>query len=590
MVFIAGQITNYKPVLRLRNMGKSSTIHFRRLIILSIISLSVLVLTASTAMIQPTEADASYTGVAKPMQFYFHHLDTPVTVAGLQTKYVMNTSKQFSFSTQEEALTYSFYKDFGLPKVEVDFYLYPNLAGPVTIDGSWQVYIWVNSSAYKPSGFTLQFKEITTGGNTLWDSGTINPTVTSSIGSYIDVPIYNYNLSTPLSHTFSAGTTLFVGVEVNAGSSSDTRIWYDSESYPSKIVLPAKDYARPAEVKTYSYENNETNLFNYNWSQNQRIVIIRANVTDPFGGYDIHRVNLTILDPAGNSVMKDITMSRTSNGQWETSFSLMFEANYTYASTAQRGSYTVIVSVVDNNGYYRNLETGTSSPFIEQFTHLFSIGVILYFNPAFLIVDDVGEPLPNAQVYVEWPNGTRDTLPRYTSNTGFINFTGLPTATYGFTIFWKDVLVKQATVDVNSNGPYIINTQVYQLTVEVLGNDNSAVGGAYVIAYTQTGVGYGLSITNETGQAVFKLPIGVYDIEAHYSGVYWLSGTRVTANKTDVDLDATKTEIILMADFPPAIYLTIGFWLILIPILAIILIAIYKIVVKPKRSKAKNKT
>ncbi len=346
---------------------------------LSILVISVFLLisyVASTTLILTAEAASSYTAAGKPMQFYFHHLDTPVAVAGLETKYVMNTTKQFSFSTQQDALTNAFYKPVGLPKIEVDFYLYPNLAGPVTIDGLWQVFIWVNGSAYKPVGFTLHFAEITAGGNTLWDSGLINPTVLSSVGGYIDVPVYNYNLSTPLTHTFSPGTTLFVGVEVNAGSKTETLVWYDSPLYPSKIVLPAKDYARPAEVKTYSYDNTETNLFHYDWNESQRIVIVRSNVTDPFGGYDIHRVNMTIFDPAGNAVMNDESMSRKSNGQWETVFSHLFEGNYSYASTVQRGNYTVIVSVVDNNGYYHDLEVGTFDPFIEEFTDMFSISLV----------------------------------------------------------------------------------------------------------------------------------------------------------------------------------------------------------------------
>lgn len=567
--------------------------NFNRCKILNIFIICALLLISYTApsnMAQIVKASPSYTGAAKPMQFYFHYRDTPVTVAGLETKYMMDTTRQFSFSTQQEAFTNSFYKSVGLPKIEVDFYLYPNLAGPVTIDGSWQVFIWANASAYKPAGFTLQFKEITLGGETLWDSGLINPTVTSTVGEYIDVPIYNYNLSTSLTHTFGEETTIFVGVEVNAGSSADTRIWYDSELYPSKIILPAKDYARPKEVRTYAYDDRETNLFHYNWSQNQRIVKVRANVTDPFGGYDIYRVNMTILDPAGNPVLDDISMSRTSNGQWETGFSHLFEANYTYESTAQRGNYTVIVSVIDNNGYYRNLDTNMFDPFIEHYTHTFSIGIIPYFDPAFQIVDDVDDPLPNAQVYIKWPNGSRDTLPRYTSANGFINFTDLPSANYEFTILWKDVLVKQMTINVISNGPYVIKTDVYQLTVEVLGNDQSAVRGAYVIVYTQSGVAYGLCISNEIGQAVFKLPKGIYNIEAHYSGEYWLRVFTATANETGINVDASRSKAITLAEFPPPIWTTTGFWLLLIPILVIIGIVIYKMFLRPRRSRTKKKT
>jgi len=521
------------------------------------------------------------------MQFYFHYLDNPVAVGGVETKYVMNTTRQFGFSTQQEAQENSFFKAVGLPKIEVDFYLYPNLAGPVTIDGSWQVYLWVNGSAYKPTGFALYFKEIALGGNTLWDSGVINPTITSTIGGYIDVPVYNYNLSTTLTHTFGAGSTVFVGVEVNAGSSADTRIWYDSELYPSKIILPAKDYARPYQVKTYAYDNSETNLFHYNWSESQRIVTIRANVTDPFGGYDINRVGMTILDPAGNSVVNDVSMMRASNGQWETAFSHMFEANYTYASTAQRGNYTVIVTVIDNNGYYRDLDTGSAEPFVEQYTHVFSIGVIVYVDPAFQMVDDVGDPLPNAQVYVKWPNGTRDILPRYTSANGFINFTDVPIANYEFTVLWKDVLVKQITVDVSSNGPYVIKTEVYRLAVGLLGSDGNTINGAYVIAYTKSGVGYGLSITDEEGQAIFKLPKGTYDLEAHYRGDYWLTMITAKANETDVILDASKSITMTMTTFPPALWTTIGFWIVVAAIIAVVLVVIYKKFLKP-RSRSKQ--
>ncbi len=356
-------------------------------------------------------------------------------------------------------------------------------------------------------------------------------------------------------------------------------------------MLPAKDCARPIEVKTYTYDNNETSLFNYNWSQSQRIVMLRANVTDPFGAYDINRVNVTILDPAGDAILEDVAMSRTSDGQRATDFSLMFETKYPYSSNVPQGSYTVMVSVMDNNGYYKSLDTGAAAPFIEHFATSFSIGVIIYHNPVFRIIDDVGDPLLNAQVYVQWPNGTNDVLPRYTSVDGTINFSGLPSATYGFTIVWKDVLVKQATIEVNSNGPYVIKTEVYRLVVDVLGNDGSAVSNAYVIAYTQTGAGYGLSITNQTGQAVFKLPKGTYDIEVHYSGVYWLSEISTTANMTDVILDASKSEAVALSQLPPSIWVTVGFWLMVIPIVAavVIAVAVYFVVVRPKRLRVQNK-
>jgi len=540
--------------------------------LLTIMALSLIAYLASMPIL--TVASASYTGAAKPMEFYFHYLDTPVSVAGLETKYVMNTTRWFRFLTQKEAYANSFYKPIGLPKIVVSFYLYPNLAGPVTINGTWQVSIWVNGSAYKPATFTLQFKEITLGGTTLWGSGSINPTVTSSIGAYIDVPVFNYNLSAPLTHTFNIDTTLLIMVEVNAGSSAETRIWYDSPFFPSKAVLPVKDYARPVKIKTYAYDNSETNLFYYNWSEKQRVVTVRANVTDPFGGYDIHRVNMTILDPANNPVMANVDMVRKSNGQWLTRFSHIYEAKWTYPSTAQLGNYTVKVSVIDNNGYYHNLYKGSFAPFIEHNTHMFTIGIIVYYNPAFRIVDDVNAPLPNAQVFITWPNGSMDALPRYTTAKGFINLTHVLPANYRFTILWKDVVVKQATIYVDSDGPYTIKTEVYRLTVQVLGNNRAPIHGAYVIIYTQTGVGYGLNTTDTTGQAVFKLPKGIYNLEAHYSAEYWLRVVTTSATEPQVPVSINTSKTIVLAEFPPPIWTTTGFWLLVALIAVSVLVAI----------------
>lgn len=71
--------------------------------------------------------------------------------------------------------------------------------------------------------------------------------------------------------------------------------------------------------------------------------------------------------------------------------------NWSYPTTALLGNYTVIVSVIDNNGYYHYNETGTYVPFIEEETHIFTMGIIVYYDPAFLITDDADEPLPNAQ-------------------------------------------------------------------------------------------------------------------------------------------------------------------------------------------------
>jgi len=261
----------------------------------------VLPFTIYTAQASPSDERS------KPLHFYFHYFEIPVSVAGMQTHYVMNTTQGFKFLTQREAYGHSLYKPIGLPKIVVVYNLYPNLAGPVTIDGRWQVFLWINRSAYKPCGFNMEFREISAGGETLWDSGVLTPTITSEIGTNLDVQIYNYNLSyASLTHTFRAGTTIQVEVTINPGASAECRVWYDSPFYPSKVILPCQDYARPISVKTFDVNHMETNIFSVEESGDKRKVIIRVNVTDPFGGYDIDVVTATIFDPSNQTIKAEV--------------------------------------------------------------------------------------------------------------------------------------------------------------------------------------------------------------------------------------------------------------------------------------------
>ena len=609
----------------------------------------------------------------------------------------------------------------GQPKIAVDFYLYPHLAGPVTINGTWQVFVWINGSAYKPCGFNVEFREINIGGKMLWTSGVLNPIVTSSIGGYINVPVYAYNLSSAsLVHTFSPDSTILAEVTVNPGASADCRVWYDSPAYPSGAVLPSQNYALPASLKTFNANNTETNMFSVFWSESQRKVTVRTNVTDPFGGYDVNMVNVTITDPAKKPVLNNVKMSRISDSSWILRYSNTFEASWSYPSTAMSGNYTVLVSVVDNNGFYCYLDYGTFEPYVESASNVFSIGLqhpvqirivdthsqVLasaeisavsrgvalasgstnasgwwktnlwagYYNitvywrgtevakqsteirgqstftipcsvyyPAFKVVDDVNNSILGAQVYIMSPNGTTSVHPYYTNETGFIIFKQEPAGEYSFTVWWKGTIVQKNSIIVKSDGPYTMRCQVYMLTVRLSGDDGAVVPKAQVVVSDQTGLVYDFKIANESGQATFKLPIGnykftvwwqgvivqeitnrvdssgpieipcqvylltirvlgnngeaiqearvnifsqdgtphefqvtnasgvvasrlptgTYRIDVFYTTEYWLTHVSVNATKSSVPVTSPTEENITLANYPPPLWQTIGFWLLI---------------------------
>jgi hypothetical protein len=518
--------------------------------------------------------DASPKNTAKPMHFYFHYLDVPVSVAGVQTHYVMNTTRLF------QAYNNSVLKTIGQPKLLVDFYLYPPFAGPVAINGTWQVFLWVNGSALKPCTWNIQFFEVDPGGANVWDSGNLSPEVVggpTGLPGYIDVPVYCYNLSAPVDHTFNPGNTIVVETTINAGATEECRVWYDSVSYPSKVILPCTDYARPVSVKTYDVNYAETTMFQHNWTENRRKVVVQANVTDPFGGYDIYNVNVTILNPSGQPVLENANMTRISNGFWLVHYLHTYELNWTYSETATLGNYTTQVSVIDNNGYYNFLDYGTFNPYIEHASHIFNIGTVTLYDPSFEVVDDADTPLPRAQVYIRLPNGTVNTLPLYTDNDGVIDLHQVPSGNYTFTVLWKDVIVQQDTIYVDSDGPYTIKCEVYRLTATVLGNNGAPIHGAYAVVLTQAGIVYDFEMTDPAGHAVFQLPssdieaIGPYTIEVHYSTTYWLTAVTTNATKPLVSVTSSGPVTVTLTDFPPPIWTTIAFWLLTAVIMAVVL-------------------
>ncbi len=77
---------------------------------------------------------------------------------------------------------------------------------------------------------------------------------------------------------------------------------------------------------------------------------------------------------------------------------------------------------------------------------------------------------------------------------------------------------------------------------------------------------------------MFKLPAGTYNIEAHYSSEYWLTVVRTKATE-QVSVDASSTKTVIL-DFPPAVWTTIGFWVLILctvmPALALVFFVLYK--------------
>ncbi len=342
----------------------------RRLLALVLIMASLSLALLSIPQAQPAYAFSS-SPTARNVTLYWHYQSTPVSVGGIQTNYLLNSTSRFDFQTQQAAKQNSFYKASGLASITVDFDVFPNLAGPAALNGTWQVFLSANSSGLHPANFNIEFREFPLGSGTpTWDSGQINPIVTSLVGSYVNVPVYSYNLTTPtvLGHTFTQGSTIDVSVTVNDGAAADTRIWYDSPFYQSKVILPVVNPGQPAKIWTEDSSGTATSSFSVLTTR----VMVWVNVTDPFGGYDVNAtatgtryapVVLAVTAPGGSTFISGQRLTQLSGGT--AALNNIFEYNVSISGGV--GNYVATVSSTDNSGNMEQLSytftiTAATSP------------------------------------------------------------------------------------------------------------------------------------------------------------------------------------------------------------------------------------
>jgi len=103
-----------------------------------------------------------------------------------------------------------------------------------------------------------------------------------------------------------------------------------------------------------------------------------------------------------------------------------------------------------------------------------------------------------------------------------------------------------------------------------------------VIVYTQSGVGYGLEITDAAGQAVFRLPKGTYKIDVRYSSIYWLMAVTSQASEPSKLITSSDTLNIILDGFPPAVWTALGFWLLIVGLAAPVIAAVFVLYKKGK--------
>lgn len=476
----------------------------------------ILLAPAASAGISPSGAAVaslpSISGSAAAPQprnltFYMHNSTLAKDVNGVTTPYIFDTLQNFG---PNNTVT-------NVGRVKQDWYLFPPLAGPLSVNGTISLHLFLSVQGVTLSATpTLTVSEVDGAGATVWTTS-----VTSGSQSWWTTPHDLVVNITSLQHTFGAGSTILVVAEIVVGASSSGTIWYNSSWVPTHLVLQSDDFAR---INDLSFlDSTGTPRVNFDPLAPNKTITIVANVTDPLGGYDIHWVNLTLVQPGGTTVLDAAPMTHVSGTP--ISYASLYELAWNYSGHPV-GRYNATASVVDNSGYYHFQQFYTTAGFLDSMDASFYVGGLpTYVNVK--AVDSKSVALAGARIALTSGNVAVDA--KVTDSGGLANFT-MAIGPYTFQVWWQGIQVASQDANVSANvsaaNPLVIVSSVYYPVFQAEDADGKALAGASILFLHPNGTKLGPFKTNATGDvALSQVPLGTYGLVVSWRGVDVFTGT-----------------------------------------------------------------
>jgi trimeric autotransporter adhesin len=225
------------------------------------------------------------------------------------------------------------------------------------------VRLWLRRSSNSPGA-----RNVTV---TLTASNGFSTTLTSSITppNSATPTLFSFSLPNAVARTFPAGTTFTLSV-ANAGSNTIT-VFPNGNGVAgnnSRIEFPATTVINVDSVSTWNAAfNGGSTQTTFYPGQN---VFIRAQVSDPFGSFDIGSTTITIIDPANVTQVNNQPM--TAQGAPATCNSLtaascIFQYQYTVPASPSLGGWTIRITANEGTeGTVTDLGVGNFTVVIPQ--------------------------------------------------------------------------------------------------------------------------------------------------------------------------------------------------------------------------------
>lgn len=484
----------------------------------------LMVLAFSLISIGSPTAKAQENGHEKDMKFFLHYADENESArtipGGGSTLTYFDTTTEWS----DEKVVYNVTSS----QANFDYYLYPSLKSDMTFS-SFEFKIWARyvSGAAPTGDATIILSEINETGNTTWSQSFSQDEKTFSVTP--ELKVYDGNLSEP--HTFQKGSSIRFRFHFNAGAGKTFEFYYDTTQMDSRVELMTHDSMEIESVSTLDSDHNHQAVFDP--TSPDKGMFIRTTMTDPFGGYDIKWVNITLKGPSGDLIFDNKSMEKVSGTPL--TYRNEYEVSWNY-SGYDSGRYNVTIWAVDNNGYnhYTHFSKFTYGNYSDQTKTHFTIGEDYYAN--IQVIDSSGTELQGAVVTATLSGNYVDS--GITDEEGYVNLS-LIQGEYLFRVEWQDITVSETEMMIDQNytldESINITAEVYNPEFKIIdSHDNPLENTAVYYVHPNESSPPEPLTTNESGYvSMNKMAGGEYRITVRWRGIEVADET-VTVSSNEV--------------------------------------------------------
>jgi len=464
------------------------------------------------------------------LTFYFHNVSTPVTVGSQQHLHIADTWNDTVAAHRDTGQNIS-----SIHYLSVNFTVYPQLAGPLHVNGT--VFVWIylsqNGSAPTSGHVTLTLYEISPAGTSASlgsgpsASTNVNYPGTGPTAFLVTGPTVNTTVPTNYSLAFN--------IVINGGTSQLYGAYWGNIKgtyYYSRAVIPASSYLMVEGMNAIS--NGKTVYSLSQQSQNKTVEII-ANITDPLGEYDFASFPVDYQIVNNTAIVASGVMSPVQPYSFNSFMrQYMFSFNYTGYIP---GPIKIIVNATDN----------TMHNFLNSQGSLYGRNAFgsmeLYVGTpplkvTFSVTDAAGNPLSGAELLVYAGLGF---VASNVSNAGRAGFM-LSQGDYTVKAIWEEVMVNSVSISVTNNSTdFTLRLSVYSPEFVFEGMNNQPLPAAQLQMVSPAGIRMPVMFADQNATISFSdIPAGNYPAEIFWHATEVFNGTITVGSngKIVINVDA----------------------------------------------------